>query len=229
MAGSEPGHDQGIGGNAVNAELPDAFPPAALPLTGEGAPALLVTLLAAMGAALSVVSTSIWLAPPVTPPEPVTVVVHEQAPAPPPIVIHEQAPAPPPTIIRVTEPAPPPPCFDPVTLIFARGSAAPPAGTDAGIARLNDWLGRHADARLLVEGHADNLGSEGHNLVLSFARAKSVASILARNGVPAGRVTVRAAGAADAAAKADARDRRVVVGIEGLAACKSAASAVEHP
>ena len=62
---------------AVNAELPDAFPPA-LPLAGEGAPALLAAVLAAMGATLAVVSASIWLAPPVTPPEPVTIVVHEK-------------------------------------------------------------------------------------------------------------------------------------------------------
>ena len=126
-------------------------------------------------------------------------------------------------------PAAPLPCFDPVTLMFAQGSTMPLAGTDADIARLRDWLGQHADARLLVEGHADSRGSEAHNLTLSFARAKSVASILAGNGIPAGRITVRAAGAAEAAANIDARDRRVVVGIEGLTACKSATWATEHP
>ena len=241
---------------SVNAELPDAFPPA-LPLAGEGAPALLVALLAAMGATLAVVSASIWLAPPVTPPEPVTIVVHEKsppppptiievpvpAPAPPPTIIEVPAPAPPPTIIEVPAPAVPPPCFDPVTLIFAPDSTVPVAGAGEGIARLRDWLGRHADTRALVEGHADSRGSEGHNLALSFARAKSVASILARNGIPAARITVRAAGAVDAAANRewvtsvghkrvsgiDPRDRRVVVGIEGLAACKSATGATEHP
>ncbi len=105
----------------------------------------------------------------------------------------------------------------------------PVARTDAGVARLSDWLGHHAGARLLVEGYADSRGSEAHNLVLSFARAKSVASILARNGIPAGRMTVRAAGAAEAAANGDARDRRVVVGIDGLTACKSATGVTEHP
>ena len=65
----------------MNAELPDAFPPA-LALAGEGAPALLVAVLVAMGATLAVVSASIWLAPPVTPPEPVTIVVHEKSPPP---------------------------------------------------------------------------------------------------------------------------------------------------
>jgi outer membrane protein OmpA-like peptidoglycan-associated protein len=217
---------------SANAEPASAFPPA-VPLAGEGAPALLVAVLAAMGAALAVVSASMWLAPPAAAPKPATIVVREKAPppvvirepAPPPIVIREPAPAP----VIVQAPAPPPPCFDPVTLAFARGSAAPLAGAEAGIARLRDWLGHHAEARLIVEGHADSLGAEAQNLVLSFARAKSVASLLARGGIPANRMTVRAAGAAEAAAKTDARDRRAVAGIEGLAPCNSAAGATEHP
>ncbi len=230
---------------SVNAELPDAFPPA-LPLAGERAPALLVAVLATMGATLAAVSASIWLAPPVTPLEPVTIVVHEKSPPPPPVIIRE--PAPPPVIVR--EPAPPPiiirepapewtpqvapaqaapPCFDPVTLMFARNSTAPLPGIDAGVARLRDWLAKHTDARLLVEGHADSRGSEAHNLVLSFARAKSVAATLAGKGIPAGRMTVRAAGAADAAANIDALNRRVIVGIEGLTVCKSATGATENP
>jgi hypothetical protein len=219
----------------VTAELPDAFPPA-LPLTGEGTPALLAALLAAMGATLAVVSASIWLAPPVTPPKPVTIVVHEKEPAPPPKIIEVPvpAPAPPPTIIRVLAPPAPPPCFDPVTIMFARGKSVPLTGTDperallrAGIARLNDWLVKHADAKLLVAGHADSLGNEEQNLVLSFARAKSVSSLLASNGIPAGRMTVRAAGATEATSKLDPRDRRVDVSIEGVNACKSATGATE--
>ncbi len=221
----------------MSADLPDAFPPA-LPLAGEGAPALLVAALAAMGATLAVVSASIWLAPPVTQPEPVTIVVHEKEPAPPPKIIEVQvpAPAPPPTIIQVPAPPAPPPCFDPVTIMFARGKSVPLNGTDtdrallrAGAARLSDWLGKHADARLVVAGHADSLGTEEQNLVLSIARSKSVSSLLATNGIPAGRMTVRAAGAAEAAAAADPRDRRVDVSVEGVTACKSATGATEHP
>ncbi len=226
---------------SVNAELSEAFPPA-LPLAGEGAPILLVAVLAAMGATLAVVSASIWQA---LPPEPVTIVVRKMLPAPPPTIIEVPVPtpAPPPIIIEVPAPAAPPPCFEHLTLTFAPNSAAPQAGTVAGIARLREWLGNHEDARVLIEGHADSRGSEAHNLALSFARAKSVASALARNGIPAGRITVRAAGAAEAAANrewvtrvghriigaSDARDRRVVVGIEGLTACKSATGATEHP
>jgi hypothetical protein len=222
---------------AVNAELPDAFPPA-LPLAGEGAPALLAALLAVMGATLAVVSASMWLAPPVTQLEPVTIVVHEKEPAPPPQIIEVKvpAPAPPPTIIRVPAPPAPPPCIDPLTIMFARGKSAPLPGADAdramlhaGIARLSDWLNKHADAKLVVAGHADSVGTEEQNLVLSFARSKSVSSLLASNGIPANRLTVRAAGAAEAAASADPRDRRVDVSVEGVTPCKSATGAPEHP
>ncbi len=221
----------------MNAELPDAFPPA-LPLTGEGTPALLTAALAAMGATLAVVSASIWLAPPVTPPKPVTIVVHEMEPAPPPKIIEVQvpAPAPPPTIIRVPAPPAPPPCFDPLTVMFARGKSAPLPGADAdramlheGIARLSDWLGKHADAKLVIAGHADSLGTEEQNLVLSFARSKSVSSLLGSSGIPSNRMTVRAAGAAEAAAAADPRDRRVDVSVDGVTPCKSATGAPEHP
>ncbi len=79
------------------------------------------------------------------------------------------------------------------------------------------------------QGHADSLGSEAHNLVLSFARAKAVSTLLASKGIPAGRMTVRAAGAGEAAAKIDRRDRRVDVSIDGVSACKSATGATEHP
>jgi hypothetical protein len=217
----------------MNTELPDTFPPA-LALTGEGAPTLLVTALAAMGTTLAVVSASIWLAPPVQPAKPLTIVVREKAP--PPKIIKVPAPPPPPTIIKVPTKPPPPPCFDPVTLMFATGKSVPLAGTDtdqaqlsAGIGRLSDWLDQHADAKLLIEGHADSLGSEAHNLVLSFARAKSASSLLVSNGIPAERMTVRAAGAEGADANIDPRDRRVDISIEGINACKSATGATEYP
>lgn len=222
------------------AALPDAFPPAQ-PLTGEGAPAVLVAALAAMGVTLAVVAASMWLAPPpvmAVAPEPVTIIVHEMAPAPPPQIVEVlvPAPAPPPTIVEVKVPAAPPPCFNPLTIMFATDKFEPLPGTDADraalradIARLSDWLGKHAEAKALVQGHADSLGGEAHNLVLSFARAKAVSTLLASKGIPAGRMNVRAAGAGEAAAKIDRRDRRVDVSIDGVSACKSATGATEQP
>ena len=218
----------------MSAQLPDASAHA-LPLTGEGVPGLLIAALAAMGTALAVVSASIWLTPPPKPPKPVTIVVREKEPAPPPTIIKVPVEAPP-TIIRVPVEPPPPPCFDPVTLMFATGKSVPLIETDADraqlradIARLSGWLGEHADAKLLIEGHADSLGTEALNLVLSFARAKTVSTLLAGNGISPGRMTVRAAGAAEAGGNIALRYRRVGVSIEGVTACKSATSATEHP
>jgi outer membrane protein OmpA-like peptidoglycan-associated protein len=65
--------------------------------------------------------------------------------------------------------------------------------------------------------------------MLSFSRAKSVSTILVSDGIPANRMTVRAAGAEGAAANADPRDRRVDVSIEGVNTCKSASGATEQP
>jgi hypothetical protein len=217
---------------AMNAELPDAFAPA-LPIAGEGAPVLLVASLAAMGAALAIISASIWLNPSMAPAEPVTIVVRERAP--PPKIIKVPVPAPP-KIIKVPAKPAPPPCFTPVTFMFATGHAVPLTGTDAererllaGIARLRSWLSKHDDAKLLIEGHADALGPEAVNLMLSFARAKAISTILVSDGIPANRMTVRAAGAEGAGMNIDPRDRRVDVSIEGVNTCKSASGATEQP
>lgn len=219
----------------MNAQLPDAFA-RALPVAGEGAPGLLIAALAAMGTALAVISASIWLTPPMAPPEPVTIVVREKEPAPPPTIIKVPAEPLPPTIIEVPAKPVPPPCFDPVTLMFATGKAVPLIETDADraqlrtdTARLSGWLGEHAEAKLLIEGHADSTGTEAQNLVLSFARAKAVSTLLTGNGIPAGRMIVRAAGAAEAAMNINPRDRRVDISVEGVTACKSASGATEHP
>jgi len=217
---------------AMNAELPDAFV-SAQPLAGEGTPALLVVALAAMGAALAVISASIWLNPSGTPAEPVTIVVREKAP--PPKIIKVTVPAPP-RIIEVPAKPVPPPCFNTVTMMFATGQSVPLIETEAerkrllaGINRLTGWLSKHDGAKLLIEGHADALGPEGINLMLSFARAKSVSNFLVSNGLPADRMTVRAAGAEGAGANIDPRDRRVDVSIEGVTTCKSAPGATEQP
>jgi hypothetical protein len=217
---------------AMNAELPDDFVPIP-PIAGEGVPALLVVALAAMGAALAVISASVWLSPSAAMREPVTIVVREKAP--PPKIIKVPVPSPP-KIIEVPAKSAPPPCFDPVTLMFATGQSVPLIDTEAerkrllaGINRLSGWLNKHDNAKLLIEGHADALGTEATNLMLSFARAKSVSNFLVSNGIPADRMTVRAAGAEGAGANIDPRDRRVDVSIEGVTTCKSASGNMEQP
>ncbi|MEJ2228632.1 MAG: OmpA family protein [Alphaproteobacteria bacterium] len=220
---------------AMNAELPDNFAPA-LPIAGEGTPVLLVAALAVMGTALSVISASIWLTPPMAPSKPVTIVVRQKAPPPRIIKVPVPAPAPPPKIIKVPAKNIPPLCFNRVTLMFATGQSIPQMETEAerrqilaGINRISAWLKKHDDAKLLIEGHADALGTEAINLVLSFARAKSVSKLLLSNGIPANRMVVRAAGAAEAGTNINPRDRRVDISIEGINVCKSASGDTEQP
>jgi outer membrane protein OmpA-like peptidoglycan-associated protein len=54
---------------------------------------------------------------------------------------------------------------------------------------------RQVDARLLiVQGHADRVGSEADNLLLSQRRAEVVRAALVRRGVPAERIRIEALG-----------------------------------
>ncbi len=47
-----------------------------------------------------------------------------------------------------------------------------------------DFLKTYKYTQLIVEGHTDNVGSEGYNLELSKKRANSVAKYLVRKGIP---------------------------------------------
>ena len=47
----------------------------------------------------------------------------------------------------------------------------------AALDRLNSWLSRHSDVRLLIEGHADERGTTEYNLALGERRAILCASI----------------------------------------------------
>ncbi len=52
-----------------------------------------------------------------------------------------------------------------------------------------EYLKAHADAKLEIEGHCDERGTEGYNLSLGERRALSVREILLNNGVAAEKVT----------------------------------------
>jgi outer membrane protein OmpA-like peptidoglycan-associated protein len=47
----------------------------------------------------------------------------------------------------------------------------------------------HADLKVGIEGHTDNVGTPAANKTLSEQRAKSVAAAVAKTGVPADRMT----------------------------------------
>lgn len=83
-------------------------------------------------------------------------------------------------------------------------------------------MGRElADARIVVEGHTDNVGDPAFNQQLSIRRAESVRDVLAdRLGVPAARLKVEGFGesrpiVSNAAAEGRAKNRRVTFVNEG--------------
>ena len=55
--------------------------------------------------------------------------------------------------------------------------------------QLADILTRYPNAKLTIEGHTDNTGSNAHNQKLSDARAKAVVDYLVSKGIDAGRLT----------------------------------------
>jgi peptidoglycan-associated lipoprotein len=52
------------------------------------------------------------------------------------------------------------------------------------------WLTANASYVILIEGHADERGTDEYNLALGERRAKSTLNYLTSQGIPAGRVTV---------------------------------------
>lgn len=52
------------------------------------------------------------------------------------------------------------------------------------------WLMQHPNARVTIEGHADERGTREYNLALGDRRANAAKNYLASRGVPADRMTV---------------------------------------
>lgn len=55
---------------------------------------------------------------------------------------------------------------------------------------LSGVIDKHPDAKLVIEGHTDSVGTDQHNQNLSVDRAQSVANWLEKNGVAASRISV---------------------------------------
>ncbi|BAM88000.1 hypothetical protein S58_19930 [Bradyrhizobium oligotrophicum S58] len=220
-------------------------------VSGEEAPAWLAVAFGVAGTLIAVMSAALWqqglaspprvaiastplAAPPVPVREeriadPLPKLQDMPVPAPAPIkpaAPPEPAAAPPPT---VAIPEPPSPmrkatteCFAPLAIGFERGSARPdPADVKRSLAILHKALSRHGDAMLVIEGHTDASGSEELNVLLSYSRAKAIAELLKHDGIPARRISVRAAGAGEARgdAGAVAGDRKAVLRIAGVDDC----------
>ncbi|MGH7393287.1 MAG: peptidoglycan-associated lipoprotein Pal, partial [Candidatus Rokuibacteriota bacterium] len=110
------------------------------------------------------------------------------APAPPPPIV--AAPAPPPPTAK---PAPPPREFlanDAVTPIYFDFDESTIRPGDARILDANaKWLNANPSYLLLVEGHADQRGTNEYNLALGDRRAKAAMNYLGAQGIRADRIT----------------------------------------
>jgi peptidoglycan-associated lipoprotein len=56
--------------------------------------------------------------------------------------------------------------------------------------RSAEWLKAHPSYQILIEGHADERGTNEYNLALGDRRAKSSMNFLVSHGVPATRITI---------------------------------------
>lgn len=121
-------------------------------------------------------------------------------------------------------------CHPVISIAFARGSARPiPAGVETSVNALAQWMTQHKDAVLSVEGHADSTGSERHNVLLSFWRAKAVIAWLASLGVVERQMVARAVGTSEPKGlpKDGTSNRRVLLQIEGVGNCREGGETTE--
>ena len=102
-------------------------------------------------------------------------------------------------------------------ILFATGKADVKPESRPVLKEIASTLKEHADLKILIEGHTDNVGSAASNLALSDARAAAVKAVLASEyGADGARITTKGFGdtkpsAPNATAAGRAQNRRVEV------------------
>jgi OOP family OmpA-OmpF porin len=102
-------------------------------------------------------------------------------------------------------------------ILFATGSAELQPESTPVLKEIASTLKQHAELRILIEGHTDNVGDPAANLALSDARAAAVKTALVGSyGIDAGRITTKGLGdtkpsAPNTTAAGRAQNRRVEV------------------
>jgi len=118
--------------------------------------------------------------------------------------------------------APRPACPPAVAVPFKRCSArVATEWLEGPTAPLRAWLAAHPDAVLSIQGHTDSTGAESYNVLLSYARAKTVADWLRNAGVAPRQLAVAGAGSRPARI-AEADNRLAVLEILGVDLCADA-------
>jgi outer membrane protein OmpA-like peptidoglycan-associated protein len=142
------------------------------------------------------------------------------APAPAPDPSPTPTPTPPPARVTAVErgattetPKPAAPrSFAEVEFHFGTAKAGVTAGMKQKLDRTARWLEANADARLVIEGHADPRGNPDSNMVLSRQRAEAVRDYLISVGGDSSRMEVEAFGDTQLKYGAhDGRNRRVLL------------------
>lgn len=101
-------------------------------------------------------------------------------------------------------------------------STVPVADWPEKVVYLRNWLDRHPQATVVIEGYTDASGAPEYNLLLSYRRAQAVATVLAKAGLPGDRLVTQAFGAErflEGIAASSAQNRRVSVRTEGANEC----------
>lgn len=99
-----------------------------------------------------------------------------------------QFPVPPPPVEKAPGP------FQAFQLQFETGSAEITLGSSRALFALRDQLLHYPDLKLLIEGHADERGSDRYNLLLSERRAREVQAFLRWQGIALDRLQIVASG-----------------------------------
>ena len=115
-------------------------------------------------------------------------------------------------------------CQPLVAIAFHQDSAKPiitdvPPALDG----LVGFLKRHPEAKVSVEGHADSVGPEDYNLLLSYRRAKAVVLLLGSSGITEDRMVISAAGEfalLEGVPGDSGKNRRVLLQAKGAENCQ---------
>ena len=104
----------------------------------------------------------------------------------------------------------------PIPLIFKNNEAVLPKDAEEGLKDVAEYMLKHKDLKLVIQGYSDAYGSEAYNKELSYYRALWVKMALERYGVPSNRLVMKPMGATKQFGHSKAtyaQNRRVVLKI----------------
>ena len=96
-------------------------------------------------------------------------------------------------------------------VFFDFDSARMPEGTSDQLVKFVDYAKEHPDAKIVVDGNTDSVGSREYNLKLALRRARTIQSQLTLLGVEGDRVVIIDYGEKGLRRTTNALDRRVTV------------------